>query len=74
MTECSSRCTSRASSDDAPPIPHVPGLTEHMGTVQWSSPSVSTFFPISEFFNKLIRFLLHSSIVKSDNEIGKFSY
>ena len=32
------------------------------------------FFPISEFSYKLIRFLLHSSIVKSDNEIGKFSY
>ena len=29
---------------------------------------------ISEFSYKLIRFLLHSSIVKSDNEIGKFSY
>ena len=37
------------------------------------SPSVITFFPISEFSCKLIRFLLHSSIIKSDNEIGKFS-
>ena len=35
--------------------------------------SFITFFPISEFYYKLIRFLLHSSIVKSDNEIGKFS-
>ena len=39
-----------------------------------SSPPVITFFPISEFSYKLIRFLLHSSIVKSDNEIGKFFY
>ena len=31
-------------------------------------------FPISEFSYKLIRFLLNSSVVKSDNEIGKFSY
>ena len=35
------------------------------------SPSVITFFPISEFSYKRITFLLHSSIVKSDNEIGK---
>ena len=34
------------------------------------SPPVYTFFPISEFSYKLIRFLLYSSIVKSDNEIG----
>ena len=40
----------------------------------WSSPSVITFFPILEFSYKLIRFLLHSAIVKSDNDIGKFSY
>ena len=39
------------------------------------SPSVTIFFPISEFSYKLIRFLLiRSSVVKSDNEIGKFSY
>ena len=53
-----------------------------------SSPSVSSFFPISEFSYYVIRFLnqiffvinfsyfvirvlLNSSIVKSDNEIGK---
>ena len=36
------------------------------------SPSVITFFPISEFSYKLIRFLLHSPVVKSDNEMGKF--
>ena len=30
------------------------------------------FFPISEYSYKLIRFLLHRSIVKSNNEIGKF--
>ena len=41
---------------------------------RWSSPTVITFFPISEFSYRLIRFLLNSSIVKSDNEIGKFSY
>ena len=29
------------------------------------------FFPLSEFSYKLIRFLLHSSIVKSDIEICK---
>jgi len=38
----------------------------------WPSPSLITFFPISEFSYNLIRFLLHSSIVKSDNEIGNF--
>ena len=38
------------------------------------SPSVITFFPISEFFYKLIWFSLYSSFVKSDNEIGKFPY
>ena len=32
------------------------------------------FFPISKFSYKLIRFLLNSSIVKSDNEMGKFFY
>ena len=32
------------------------------------------FFPISEFSYKLIRFLLHRSIVKSDNVIGECSY
>ena len=31
-------------------------------------------FTISEFSYKLLRFLLNSSVVKSDNEIGKFSY
>ena len=40
----------------------------------WWSPSVISFFPISEFSYKLIGFLLHRSVVKSDNEIGKFSY
>ena len=35
-----------------------------------SSSSVITFFPISEFSCKLIRFIFHSS----DNEIGKNSY
>ena len=35
---------------------------------------VITFFPISEFSYKLIRFLLNSSIIKSDNEIEKNSY
>ena len=35
---------------------------------------VLTSFPISEFFYKFIRFLLHRSIVKSDNEIRKLSY
>ena len=40
----------------------------------WPSPPVIIFFPISEFPYILIRFLLHSSLVKSDNEIGKFSY
>ena len=30
------------------------------------------FFPISEFSYKLIRFLLNSYVVKSDNEISKF--
>ena len=38
------------------------------------SPPVITFFPISEFSYKLIIFLFHSSMIKSDNEIGKFSY
>ena len=38
------------------------------------SPTVITFFPISELSYKLIRFLLHSPIVKSDIEIRKFSY
>ena len=32
------------------------------------------FFPISEFSYKLIRLLLHSPVIKSDNEIDKFSY
>ena len=32
------------------------------------------FFFISEFSYMLIRFLLHSSLVKSDNKIGKFSF
>ena len=32
------------------------------------------FFLISEFSYKLIKFLLDSSIVKSDNEVGNFSY
>ena len=36
-----------------------------------SSPPVITFVPISEYLYKLIRFLLNSSMVKSDNEIGK---
>ena len=40
----------------------------------WLSLPVITFFPTSEFPYMLIRFLLHSSLVKSDNEIGKFSY
>ena len=31
-------------------------------------------FPFSEFFYKLIRLSLQSFIIKSDNEIGKFSY
>ena len=44
------------------------------GVVDTFEPSVITFFPISKFFYKLIRFLLHSYIAKSDNEIGKFSY
>jgi len=35
---------------------------------------VKTLYNISEFSYKLIRFLLNSSIVKSDNEIGNFSY
>ena len=35
---------------------------------------VITFFRISEFYYKFIRFLFNSSVVKSDNEIGKFSY
>ena len=30
------------------------------------------FFPISEFSYKILTFLLNSSMVKSDNEIGKF--
>ena len=38
------------------------------------SPPLVTFFPISEFSYKLIRFLLHNSVIKSDNEIGKVSY
>ena len=38
------------------------------------SSNQNMLFPISEFFYKLIRFLLHSSVVKSENEIGKFSY
>ena len=38
------------------------------------SPPVITFFPISEFFYKLMRFLLHSSEVEPDNEIDKFSF
>ena len=33
-----------------------------------------SFFPTSEFPYMLIKFLLHSSLVKSDNEIGKISY
>ena len=37
------------------------------------NPPVISFFPTSVFSYKLIRFLLHSSIVKSDNEIGKFT-
>ena len=37
------------------------------------SPSVIFFFPISKFSYELIRFLLHSFVVKSDKEIGKFS-
>ena len=37
----------------------------------WPSPPVITFFLISEFSYKLIRLLLNSSIVKSDNEEGK---
>ena len=40
----------------------------------WPSPPVIIFCTISEFPYMLIRFLLHSSLVKSDNEIGKFSY
>ena len=32
------------------------------------------FFPISEFSYKLIRFLVNSSVVKFNNEIGKFFY
>ena len=31
------------------------------------------FFPIYEFSYKLIRFLLHSPEIRSDNEIGRFS-
>ena len=38
------------------------------------SPPIITIFPISEFFYKLIRFSLHSPIVKSNNEIGDFFY
>ena len=38
------------------------------------SPSVITFCPISEFSYKLVRVLLHTSIVRSDNEIMKFSF
>ena len=33
-----------------------------------------SFFPVSEFPYMPIKFLLHSSLVKYDNEIGKFSY
>ena len=34
----------------------------------------NNFFSISEFSYKLIRLLLNSSVVKSDNEMSKFSY
>ena len=43
-------------------------------SIAWLSPSVINFFPISEFSYELIRFLLHSSVIKSDNKIGKFPY
>ena len=43
-------------------------------TARLRSYTRAEFFPIYEFFYKLIRFLLNSSIVKSDIEIGKFSY
>ena len=33
-----------------------------------------SFFPVSEFPYMPIKFLLHSSLVKYDNEIGKISY
>ena len=42
--------------------------------LHWPSPPVIAFFPISKFSYKLVRFLINSSIIKSDNEIGKFSY
>ena len=35
---------------------------------------LSLFFPNLEFPYMIVRFLIHSSLVKSDNEIGKFSY
>ena len=42
--------------------------------VESPSQPVMTFFPVSESSYRLIRFLLHSSVVKDDKEVGKFSY
>ena len=45
-----------------------------MPSIVWVSPPVIAFFPISEFSYKHIRFLLNIYVVKSDNEIRKYSY
>ena len=47
-------------------VPYYARVNKYLGRV-------ITFFLISEFSYKLIRFLLNSSVVKSDYEIGKFS-
>ena len=47
------------------------GAAPRSATVSWPSFSVTGFFPISKFSYKLIRFLLHSPEVKSDNEIPR---
>ena len=40
----------------------------------WPSLPVISFFPILEIYYKLIRFLLHSSIVQSDKKIFLLRY
>jgi len=52
-------------------IPYFLFLTEEEYRL---SPPVITFCLISEFSYKLVRVLLHTSIVRSDNEIRKVSF
>ena len=63
------------------PINHFRTFRHPLFPTTGSNPQMDTvltlaeshFFPISEFFYQLIRYLLNSSIVKFGNEIG-FSY